>query len=234
MNLKTTRGIPESRFPQISMSVKYHTKPEKPVTCNVICKFLVTGILFILCNPVVLANPTAAEDIVRETTLLVLDKLATEREMIANDPYHLQKIVHEIITPHFDFETMTRLVLKDYWNKFSPPQRECLVKGFRNLLVNRYSHILLSYNNHEITYGPVINLGEQGYVTIRQTLSRDRDRPLPIDYPMHPDKNNLRVVDIVIDGVSLIWSYRGIFRYEIDRYGLVRFLAGFPECNAVK
>ena len=195
---------------------------------------LLFGILIFLLSPATFANQEEAEKIVRETTRLVLEKLATEREMISNNPYHLQEIVNDIIIPHFDFDSMTRLALKRDWKNFSPSQKDCLVKGFRNLLVARYSDILLSYNNQEIVYGPVRQMDEEGYLTLRQTLSRDGDKPLPVDYPMHPDDDSLRIVDIVIDGVSLIWSYRGIFQFEIDRYGLSHFIAGFPECNTVR
>jgi phospholipid transport system substrate-binding protein len=105
------------------------------------------------------------------------------------------------------------------------------MKGFRNLLVERYASILLSYNNQSITYDPPTPIGEQGYMNIRQTISRDGEKPLPIDYPMRPDEKGWKVVDLVIDGVSLLKSYHNTFNGEIKTLGLEEFIRSFPECN---
>lgn len=177
------------------------------------------------------AAPLTAEDAVRKTTDEVLRWINMDRDELRKDPEYLNILVQELIVPHFDFETMSRLVLDDYWQKISEQQQACFSRGFRDMLVERYARVLLSYNNQSITYEPAKPIGEKDYVSVRQTITRDGARPLPIDYPMHPDgKGGWQVVDLVIDGISLVKSYRNTFSDEIHMLGIEEFFRGFPDC----
>lgn len=171
------------------------------------------------------------EDTVREATEEVLRWLESERDELRADPEYLRILVEELIVPHFDFRTMSRLVLEQHWWQIDEAERTCFARGFRNLLVERYAAILLSYNNHVITYDPAVSIGELGYMSVRQTISRDGAKPLPIEYPMRPDDQGWRVVDLIVDGVSLLVSYRQTFHDEIKTQGLDGFIHSFPDCN---
>ncbi|HSR63786.1 MAG TPA: ABC transporter substrate-binding protein, partial [Gammaproteobacteria bacterium] len=116
----------------------------------------------------------------RKTTMEVLERLEMDRDTLATHPEHIQIVVRDLITPHFDFNTMTRLALGDYWKNISESRHSCLISGFRNLLVERYADILLGYNNQMITYEAVGPVGKRDFVKIRQTITRDGARPLPI------------------------------------------------------
>ena len=174
---------------------------------------------------------TTPENTIREATNEVLKWINNEREEFKTDPNYLKLLVEELILPHFDFDTMSRLALDDYWEQISESHQDCFTKGFRNLLVERYADILLSYNNHSITYDPAKSIGEQGYMSVRQTISRDGAKPLPVEYPMRPDENGWKVVDLIIDEVSLLKSYRQTFNSEINALGLDEFIHSFPDCN---
>jgi phospholipid transport system substrate-binding protein len=172
-----------------------------------------------------------AEGIVRGTTQEVLNRLDADRELLAADPSHIQTIVRELIVPHFDFETMTSLAMGSYRDELSESERACVTEGFRNLLVERYADILLSYHGEAIVYDPAQPIGKRGYIVIRQTLDPDGTRPLPIDYPVNPEQGKLRIADLIVDGVSLVKNYRKTFHYEIEKKGLKQFIDSFPECN---
>lgn len=173
------------------------------------------------------------EEIVHDATNEVLKWINMDRKELESDPQYLRILVEELILPHFDFKTMSRLVLDDNWDKLGENDQECFAKGFRNLLVERYADILLSYNNQSITYEPATSIGEEGYMSVKQTITRDGAKPLPIEYPMRPDEKGWKVVDLIIDGVSLLKSYRKTFRTEISNMGLDEFIHSFPDCNPV-
>ena len=176
------------------------------------------------------ASPLSAEDAVRKTTDEVLRWLNMDRDELRNDPDYLNILVQELIVPHFDVDTMSELVLGEYWQEISEQQKTCFSKGFRDMLVERYARVLLSYNNQSITYEPATPIGEKDYVSVRQTITRDGAKPLPIEYPMHPDGKSWKVVDIIIDGISLVKSYRNTFSDEIHILGIEEFMRSFPDC----
>jgi phospholipid transport system substrate-binding protein len=170
-------------------------------------------------------------EVVRETTDAVLGQLAEDRDMLESDPESINTIVNELIVPHFDFEQMSSLVLGGYWDSLDEQDKSCFVSGFRNLLVERYAYILLSYDDHEIIYEPAREIGERGYQLVRQIISREGSTPLPVEYAMEPAGDTWKVVDLIIDGVSLVRNYRGMYQSQINIHGLEYFIDNFTVCS---
>ncbi|MFB3090204.1 MAG: phospholipid-binding protein MlaC, partial [Gammaproteobacteria bacterium] len=54
---------------------------------------------------------------------------------------------------------------------------------------------------------------------------------VPIDYRMHLSGGEWKVVDIVVDGVSLILTYRGSFASEIRKNGLDALIRKLSQRN---
>jgi phospholipid transport system substrate-binding protein len=171
------------------------------------------------------------ESTIKETTSAVLKQLNENRDRLKSEPEYIQQLVNELIIPHFDFELMSELVLGSYWQKFTRPQQECFVSSFRNLLVERYAYILLSYDDHEISYDAARDIGKAGYRLVKQTISRDGAKPLPIEYAMEQNDGEWKVVDLIIDEISLIRSYSGMFQSWIHTQGRDYFIGNFTECK---
>lgn len=184
-------------------------------------------VLFLPCT----VHASSPQEVVKETTREVLNRLEMDKERLAANPDYIKVVVRELIVPHMDFHTMAGLVLGKDWSVLSAQVKNCFSRGFRNLLVERYSHILLSYHNHDISYQPAVAIGSRGYYSVTQTLTRPDRRPLTIGYPMRQDEEGWSVVDLVIDGVSLVKSYRITFAREISEQGLADFIYGFQECR---
>ena len=190
-------------------------------------RVIITGIMLMLFSSGVSATHITPEDTVRDTTDEVLARLETDRLDLEAHPEHLQTLVQELIVPHFDFDTMARLVLGRYWKNLDDSEQIRFISGFRDLLVQRYAYILLSYHNHSITYEPVQPMGERGYVIVKQIISSEGRPPLPIEYPMRPLEDGWKVIDLIVDEISLVRNYRKTFQEEINEKGLEGFIRGF-------
>ncbi len=172
-----------------------------------------------------------ADDTVYETTQEVLSRLQIEKARLKTEPEYIQEIVHELIIPHLDFSTMSALTIGKNWTILNDNIQDCFSLGFKNLLVERYAYVLLSYRKQDINYQSAIPIGERDYVSITQTLSRPEVKPSTIEYRMRPDGDRWKVVDLVIDEVSLIRHYRKMFNQEIKHQGLTDFIYSFEECQ---
>ena len=190
-------------------------------------KKIITGIVLMLLSSGLSATHITPEDTVRDTTDEVLARLEQDRAELEAHPEHLQMLVQELIVPHFDFDTMARLVLSRYWRNISDPDQIRFISGFRDMLVERYAYILLSYRDRSITYEPVKPMGDRGYVIVKQIIKSEGRPPLPIEYPMRPLEDGWKVIDLVVDGISLVANYRKIFQEEINEKGLEDFIRGF-------
>ena len=130
-----------------------------------------------------------------------------------------------------DFEAMSALALGSYWDKLASNEQACVSSGFRNLLVERYAYVLLAYRDQDISYQSAIPIGHKDYISITQTLTRPNVKRLTITYPMRPADDSWKVIDLVIDDVSLVKSYRRIFGKKVEHQGIYGFIQSFPECN---
>ena len=195
--------------------------------------FMHAGIIFSLLlflQPDIACGLTP-DEIVQATTEEVLHQLEKDKERLQAEPDYIKVIVRNMIVPHMDFDTMAGLILGKDWSILSDDIKECFTSSFRNLLVERYSDILLSYRDQDIHYAPARPIGNQGYVSVLQTLRHGDRKPLTIGYPMSPDGDKWSVVDLVVDDVSLVKSYRLMFEKEIKNIGLADFIHGFQECK---
>ena len=188
-------------------------------------------IISLLCSHFVGAASLTPNEAVMATTQEVLTRLELDKARLKAEPGYSKEIVRELIVPHMDFRTMTALILGKNWSIMSEAKQDCFSSSFRKLLIERYSDILLSYRDQDIQYQPAKPIGKRGYVSVLQTLTRGDKKPLTIGYPMRPQGEVWVVVDLVVDDVSLIRSYRLMYRKEIKQKGLADFIQGFEGCR---
>jgi phospholipid transport system substrate-binding protein len=185
----------------------------------------------LLSAPQVNALTLTAEETVRESTQEVLDRLHTDRDKLESNPKYIQVIVEELIVPHFDFATMSHFVLGKHWHEINESEQICFIHGFKNLLVRRYADIFLGYDDKIVRYRRTDYFGDGGVVTVKQVISRPGEKPFFVEYLVRPSEYGWKVVDLVVDGISLLKSYNGTFQNEIHKQGLQAFIHGFQECN---
>ncbi len=111
----------------------------------------------------------------------------------------------------FDWDEMARRSLGVYWRQASAAQRKRFVPLFREVLSNYYLDQMDNFAGEEkITVKGSSGSKEQQVVkTVLITQSRER---MPIDYFLDKGAAGWRVVDVSIEGVSLVNNYRSRFR----------------------
>jgi phospholipid transport system substrate-binding protein len=171
-----------------------------------------------------LAPATAAtepQEVVRETADQMLGKLRSHRTELDADPSLIYGMVQEIVLPRFDFELISRYVLGRYWRQASAAQQQAFIEGFRSLLVRTYAHALLNYSDQDIRYLSVRADKDGDRVLVPTQVAAAGAPAIPIDYKLYRDGGGAwRVYDVVIDGISLVSTYRSNFNSQIGRVGI--------------
>ena len=165
------------------------------------------------------ATPTA-EEIVKTTADQVIARLKQDREELRARPERIYGLVDELIIPHFDFSSMSKWVLGQNWRKATAAQQESFTDQFRTLLVRTYAKALLEYSDNEITYYPMQKNPESNLVVVKTDVTQTGSSKIPINYSMHIQDGEWKVVDVAINGISLVSTYRGSFATEIRTNGL--------------
>ncbi len=117
-------------------------------------------------------------------------------------------IVHEYIA----FKSIARWVLGGrHWRQANEQQREKYLDLFEELMVATYAHRFQHYSGEklEITGTRVIDADE---ALVQTTLMRPKaDKPLRVDWRVRETNGTYRVIDIMIEGLSMAQSQRSEF-----------------------
>ena len=179
------------------------------------------------------ANAQAAREIVKDTASKVIDRLNADRDMLEANPDRIYSLVNELIIPHFDFVSMSKWVLgKKNWRGSTEIQQRQFVNEFRTLLVRTYAKALLEYSRQEIVYLPVEENPESTIVVVKTLIEQPGSKSVPIDYSMHASGGDWKVIDVAVDGISLVATYRGSFAAEIRKNGMEALINKLSERNS--
>lgn len=182
------------------------------IVASTLCLASLTGIA---------ADASSPEAMIKQTTDQVLATLQQDQAKLKDHPGRIYDLIENEILPHFDFEHMSRWVLGRHWRDASPQQRSQFTQQFRNLLVNTYGNALLGYSGQTVSYLPVQGNPQSGEVTVRARIHDvEAGQDIPLDYQVDNENGQWKVVDVSIDGVSLIANYRQTFDTRIQREGL--------------
>jgi len=186
-----------------------------------------------LCVPLAAAAQEAPDALVKRVTNEVLAIIKTDKDLQAGNPRKVVELAEAKVLPHFDFERMTRLAVGRNWAQASDAQKQSLVKEFRTMLVRTYSTSLTAYRNQTIEVKPLKAGAADKDVTVRTAVIQQGGPPIPIDYSMEKAADGgWKVYDVVIDGASLVTTYRGSFSDQIQKGGIDGLVKTLADRNA--
>lgn len=174
------------------------------------------------------AEPIAPDALVKTTANDVLDIIKKDKDIQSGDMKKITALAEEKILPHFDFEAMSKSVLGKNWREASPEQQTQFVSEFRTLLVRTYASAMAKYRNQTIEYKPLRAEPGETRVTVKTQILQPGGPALPVDYTLKLTGDAWKVVDVTIEGVSLVTNYRGQFTNELkqtDMKGLIQRIA---------
>ena len=192
-------------------------------------RFLAAIVLALL--PFAAAAQEAPDALVRRVTDELLAIVKTDKDLQAGNPHKVAELADAKVLPHFDFPKMTRLAVGRNWNQATPEQKQALTKEFRTMLVRTYSSSLSQYRNQTIEVKPAkVGAGDKE-ATVRTAVIQQGGPPIPIDYSMEKGDSGWKVYDVVIDGVSLVTTYRGSFSEQVQKGGIDGLVKTLSERN---
>ena len=139
--------------------------------------------------------------------------------------------IEEIVYGHFDFRTLSRLVLARNWRRLSTEQQNEFVDEFKKHLSMTYGKNVETYNNEraEIT-GDREDPG--GDWTVKTKIVRPNAADILVDYRLRKEDGVWKVIDVIIEGVSLVANYRSQFQEIVSNQGPAKLIDILREKNA--
>jgi len=173
------------------------------------------------------ATGQAPKSVVDELTNKTLDILRKKDTSADEKRHQIEQIVYQYV----DFKVLSRLVLARNWRKFSKPQQDEFMQEFKQHLSMTYGKNIENYHNEGVEiFGDRQEPG--GDWTVQTNIVRGGSEKFRVDYRLREENDEWKVIDIVIEGVSLVANFRSQFQDIVSSGGPEKLLKLLREKNA--
>lgn len=132
----------------------------------------------------------------------------------------------------FDFDTMSKLVIARPWRKFTEAERAEFIAAFKTHLARSYGRRLSRYEGVDVqVVGEVAE--QRGDITVKSEVVGGQFDGAAMNYRMRDKTGEWLVIDVVIEGVSLVSNFRSQFKPIVSEGGAQELLRRLGDKNDV-
>jgi phospholipid transport system substrate-binding protein len=124
--------------------------------------------------------------------------------------------MRETINKRFDFRAMSQRTLATNWKKATKDEQQQFVDLFAQLIQNSYIGKVEAYTSETVEYPAEKIKGKRAVVN---TLIITSSTEIPVNYKLYLKNAEWHVYDVIIEGVSLISSYRSTYQEIVKKDG---------------
>jgi phospholipid transport system substrate-binding protein len=183
--------------------------------------------LLILLAPAARAGDSARA-VVERMTNAALDVLRDKSLDTETKRHKLESIVYA----ETDFPTMSRLVLARNWEQFSPAQQTDFVEQFRQLLSVTYGRNIDNYRNERVVISGEREEARGDWTVQTKIVRGGGASDIEVDYRLRHEGDTWRIIDVIIERVSLVANFRSQFQDLMSRGGVAHVLDVLHEKNS--
>ena len=176
------------------------------------------------------ARESAAE--AKDDASLFIDGLAQraielmKREDLA--PAQREEEVRALLDHGFEMRMIARAALGRNWRRATAEQRTEFLALFRDYVVKTYAKRLGAFTGQSLNVNRSVPINEKE--TIVQTSLQDSSGPdTRIDWRVRVIKDKPRIIDVVVEGVSMLTTQRSTYTSVIAREGVDGLLKSMRE-----
>jgi phospholipid transport system substrate-binding protein len=144
-------------------------------------------------------------------------KLLTGKDVPADER---NRRFRQLLTKGFDVPGMGRFVLGRYWRDATEPEHEEYQKLFEDFIVATYAQRFSNYQGETLQIqGSNPEDGGKTVAVHSQIMRVNPPQPIKVDWRVEQTDQGWRIVDVVVEGVSLAVTQRSEFASVIQRNG---------------
>jgi len=166
--------------------------------------------------------------IVEKMTQAAIDVLG-EKGLSSEEKRHR---IEDLAYANIDFDIMSRLVLARNWGRLSAAQQAEFVRLFKEHLALTYGRSIESYNNEKVEVVGERDEGRGDWTVKTKILRGGGNADVLVDYRLRQENDAWRIIDVVIERVSLVANFRSQFQEIMGSGGPAKLLDVLREKNA--
>lgn len=123
----------------------------------------------------------------------------------------------KLLTTDFDVPEIARFVLGRYWRVATPDERAAYTKVFEDYIVNIYAARFQEYNGEQLKVNSAVHDDDGALVS--SSIVRPSGPPVKVDWKLKTAASSFKIVDVVVEGVSMSVTQRDDFAAAIQAHG---------------
>jgi phospholipid transport system substrate-binding protein len=130
-----------------------------------------------------------------------------------------------ILKKQFDMPLIGRFALGRYWRIASTEQRRDYLNLFTDYVVKSFANKLGGYKNEAMVIISEQPLKNKKDVLVRTKITRPTGGAIKAIWRVRTRKKQLRIIDVMVEGISMLVTHRQEFAAVIQRHGLTGLLS---------
>jgi phospholipid transport system substrate-binding protein len=168
---------------------------------------------------VVQPNPQVAEAVAQEGAQFVRSLGDEVIAVLRSDDLGQRKQkFHDIFTEAFDVDAMAQFTAGNYWRRADERQRQEYVKLFGDYVAALYANKFADYTGQSFK---VVNERVNGdNVAVEGIIVQPQKPPVRVDFRLRKIDASYKIVDVYVEGMSLLITKRDEFMTVLAREGM--------------
>ncbi|MGI9451446.1 MAG: MlaC/ttg2D family ABC transporter substrate-binding protein [Geminicoccaceae bacterium] len=128
------------------------------------------------------------------------------------------RVFRELLVGHFDMKSIGRLVMGRHWRRATAAQKEVFEPLFEDYVVATYGSRLDAYEGEQLTIGNARQATDR-FTAVSSEIMPQQGPSIDVDWMLHQRDDRWYVIDVIIEGISMVISQRSEFSTVIDQRG---------------
>ena len=134
------------------------------------------------------------------------------------NPEEREQDFRRLMKQGFHMEVIARFVLGRHWRRASEAERAEFGRLFEDYVVAAYARQLGSYGGEQLKVGKARTQSES-IALVASRITRAQGEAYKVEWRLRRDGESWRIIDVVVEGVSMASTYRSEFSSVISKHG---------------
>lgn len=158
-------------------------------------------------------NAQKAEDFVKNITKQGIEEIINSDVTQAEKDQRFAKLFNE----YLDLDFIGRFVLGRYWKTATPKQRSEFITVYRELNIKTWSKRFDEFKGKIFIFNGTTPSSSQNQIFVNSTVPMDQGAPAKVVWRVKETNGRFKVVDIIIENVSLAITARNEYTTYIRK-----------------
>lgn len=158
-------------------------------------------------------NPQQAENFIKKVTTEGIEQIINSNVSLSEKDARFAKLFNE----YLDLNFIGRFVLGRYWKSATPKQRSEFIDAYRDLNIKTWSKRFDEFKGKKFLFNGTSPSNSAGQIFVNTTVPMGQGAPAKVVWRVKETNGQLKVIDIIIENVSLAITARNEYTGYIKK-----------------